>query len=224
MPFENRRAAGRELVPLLEKYRSESPIILALPRGGVPVGDEIARALRAQLDVLVVRKLGVPWEPELGFGAITEGDVAFVDNALCWQLGLDRKEVDQIIDQKRKEVEERVRRFRGGARPQSLRGRTVILVDDGIATGGTARAAISVVKAQRPKRVVLAVPVAAPDSARVLAEQVDDFVCIELPERLYAIGAWYSDFTQVSDDEAAAILETHRREETPWSSRTTSST
>jgi putative phosphoribosyl transferase len=212
MPFTDRRDAGKQLAARLTHYRDAAPIILALPRGGVPVAHEVARALRAPLDVLVVRKLGVPWQPELGFGAVTEGEIAYVDQNMCGLLGLGDEQIEEITKRKRKEVETRVRRFRGNIPPPTLRDRTVIIVDDGVATGGTARAAIQAVREQAPRRIIFAAPVAAAQAAIRLSALVDECVCVETPEDLWAIGAWYEDFEQVSDGEVAAILALARTE------------
>jgi putative phosphoribosyl transferase len=211
--FRNREEAGRKLAEALASYRTERPIILALPRGGVPVGYEIARALAAPLDVWVVRKVGVPFRPELGMGAVSEGGEVYLSRDIVDYAGLSEEELAQACERKLREVEERVRIFRGGGPAPALRDRTVIIVDDGIATGGTTRAAIRAVRAQQPSKVILAVPVASPDVVQALSQEVDRVVCLLTPEDLYAIGMWYDDFTQVSDEAVVALLQRARREQ-----------
>lgn len=209
--FRDREDAGRQLASELRGYAKDSPIVIALPRGGVPVGFEVARALGAPLDIWVVRKIGVPWHPELGVGAIAEGGQLFVARELINQIGLSGLELAQLTETKRREVEQRVRLFRGDRPRPSLRGRTVLLVDDGIATGGTVHAAIEAIRAEEPKHLVLAVPVAAPDSLSELGPLVDRVVCLLTPSDLHAIGLWYDDFTQVPDEEVLRLLERARR-------------
>lgn len=208
--FRNRLDAGRKLAAKLAAYAGEDPIILALPRGGVPVGYEVARALRAPLDVWVVRKVGVPWHPELGVGAVCEGGYLYLSREILTQVGLSEEELSRVIERERAEVEQRVRKFRGNRPPPQLRGRTVILVDDGIATGGTVRVALRALRAEEPDKLVLAVPVAAPDILDALAPEVDRIVSLLAPRDLYAIGLWYEDFQQVTDDEVVHLLERAR--------------
>ncbi|SRR5690606_22399664 len=210
--FRNREDAGRRLAAELRAYAAERPVVLALPRGGVPVGYEVARALAAELDVWIVRKLGVPWYPELGVGAVAEGGYIHLTDAVLRRIGLSEDQLARLIDTKQREVKERVRRFRGERPGPRLRDRTVILVDDGIATGGTVRAAIHSIRAQAPKRLVLAIPVAAPDTVAALSAEVDRVVCLLTPIDLSAIGLWYQDFRQLSDDEVVEILERARSE------------
>ncbi len=211
--FDDREDAGRRLAAQLSSYAAERPIILALPRGGVPVGYEIARALQAPLDVWVVRKVGVPWHPELGAGAVAEGGYVHLNHDVIEHIGLSEEELAEIVENKQREVKERVRVFRGDHPPPRLRDRTVILVDDGIATGGTVHAAIRSIRAQAPRAIVLAVPVATPEVVEALGHEVERVVCLHTPADLYAIGAWYVDFTQVSDDEVARLLDRARREQ-----------
>lgn len=204
--FHDRRDAGRCLAAELKSYADEHPIVLALPRGGVPVGAEVARALGAELDVWIVRKIGVPWHPELGVGAVAEGGYTHLNQDIIENIGLSQEALATAIATKRREVEERVTKFRAGRPAPRLRGRTVLLVDDGIATGGTVRAVIQSLREQAPKQLVLAVPVAPAATAQVLAPELDRLVCLRRPRDLYAIGLWYDDFTQVSDDEVIALL------------------
>jgi putative phosphoribosyl transferase len=181
--------------------------VLGLPRGGVPVAAEVARALDAALDIFVVRKLGTPMNPELGFGAVAEGDVVVVDELMCAELGIDHREVESIAARERAEVNERVARLRHGRPMIELAGRTVIIVDDGIATGGTVRAAIQGVRAHGAARVILAVPVASRETLESLRPGLDEAVALETPADLYAIGMWYDDFGPVDEAEVHRLLE-----------------
>lgn len=210
--FGDRDDAGRRLAAELRPYALEHPVVLALPRGGVTVGFHVARALAAELDVWVVRKLGVPWHPELGVGAVAEGGQTYFNDDILRDVGLSPDELAELVQTKQREVQERVRRFRGERPPPVLRDRTVIIVDDGIATGGTVHAAIRSVRAQRPKTLVLAVPVAAAETIATLSPEVDRVVCLLVPLDLTAIGLWYDDFRQVSDAEVEHLLERARQE------------
>jgi putative phosphoribosyl transferase len=211
--FRDREDAGRRLAAELRAYAAEHPIIIALPRGGVPVGYEVARALDAPLDVWVVRKIGVPWHPELGIGAVAEGGYVHITPEVLRHIELSDDELSLATESKRREVEERVRRFRGDHPRPVLHGRTVIVVDDGIATGGTVRAAIQSIRAENPSKIVLAVPVAAPDTLGALASEVDHVVCLLTPSNLHAIGLWYEDFSQVPDVEVVRLLDRARHDE-----------
>lgn len=208
--FQNRQEAGRKLAIALAAYAEERPIILALPRGGVPVAYEIARALQAPLDVWVVRKLGVPWDPELGVGAISENGHVHLSHEMLAHVGLSEDQLQQMIEQQRAVLEDRVRRFRGDRPPPQLRDRPVILVDDGIATGGTVRAAILSIRAEAPKSIVLAVPVASADTIEALAAEVNRVIALAAPSDLYAISPWYEDFQETSDDEVVGLLDRAR--------------
>jgi len=205
--FADRQTAGRELARALLHHAGTNAIVLGLPRGGVPVADEVARVLGGTLDVWVVRKLGAPGEPELGMGAIAEGPAVVIDRELVRALGVSRAELFEVAHRELDEIQRRIERFRGGRNPPELSGRTVILVDDGIATGGSTRAAIRAIKKRHPARLVLAVPVASPGIVKSLGREVDEIVCLYQPEPLYAIGLWYEDFRQVPDEEVARILE-----------------
>lgn len=206
MPFIDRADAGRLLGQHLDHLRSPDVVVVGLPRGGVPVAFEVAVALGAPLDVIVVRKLGVPFQPELGFGAIGEGGTRVLDVEVVRMAGVSSAMLAQVEDRERSVLEQRVRRFRGDRPPVPLAGRTVVIVDDGIATGSTARAACQVAHAQGAARVVLAVPVAPLDSLAALSHDADEVVCLESPEYFFAIGQFYDDFRQTSDDEVVALL------------------
>jgi putative phosphoribosyl transferase len=204
--FRDRREAGLALAARLEGLREEKPVVLALPRGGVPVAFEVARVLHAPLDVMVVRKLGVPFQPELGMGAVGEGGARVLDPDIVRVAQVTPDEIAAVEARERAELERRVRLYRGGRPMTSVKGRTVIVVDDGIATGGTARAALQIARSQGARRVVLAVPVAAPESVRELSDVADAVVAVETPSPFFAIGAWYERFTQTTDDEVQALL------------------
>lgn len=206
MRFTDRSDAGRQLAGRLTHLEGRNAIVLALPRGGVPVAFEIARTLRAPLDVLNVRKLGVPWHEELAMGAIATGGVRVVNEDVIRSLGLTEADLEEITTRQRAELDRRERLYRGGRPGPSLDGRTVILVDDGIATGATARAAINAIRSQQPARIVLAVPVVQASVAIELAREVDELVYEVAPESLYAIGVWYDDFRQLSDDDVRVTL------------------
>jgi putative phosphoribosyl transferase len=209
--FLDRQDAGRRLAEALRGYQAQHPIILALPRGGVVVGFEIARALDARLDVFVVRKIGAPQQPELGIGAVAEDGTLVADSHLIAVLGVSDNLLEKMAAQRLLEVEERVRKYRGDRPMISVAGETVILVDDGLATGNTAHAAIRALQEKRPGKLILAVPVGAPPTVSMLGEEVDELVCLEIPPELTAIGYWYFDFRQVSDEEVLELLERARQ-------------
>src|SRR3989440_556152 len=206
MPFRDRREAGRRLAERLSGLRATSPLILGLPRGGVPVAYEVAKALGAPLDVLVVRKLGVPFQPELGMGAVGEDGVRVLNPDVLRQAGVTESQLAAVEARERAEVEERAVRLRRGRPAIPLEGRTVVIVDEGLATGGTARAAVQVARARGADRVFLAVPVAPPETVAALRRDADDVVAVETPEPFFAIGGWYSDFSPTSDDEVVELL------------------
>jgi putative phosphoribosyl transferase len=204
--FTDRRAAGEELAAHLEHLRGEHPVVVGLPRGGVPVAFEVARALEAPLDVIVVRKLGVPYQPELGMGAIGESGVRVVNDDVVQLAQVRRHEIDAVEARERVELERRALRFRAGRPMLPLAGRTVIVVDDGLATGGTARAAVAVARAHGAGRVVLAVPVAPAPSLPMLQAEADEVVVLEAPHNLSAVGQSYVDFRQTTDEEVVDLL------------------
>jgi putative phosphoribosyl transferase len=209
LPFADRTAAGRALARALADRRLHAPdsvVVLGLPRGGVPVAAEVARALRAPLDVFVVRKLGTPGHPELAMGAIASGGVRVLNTELLRRLGVSDDEVDQVAADELVELQRRERAYRASRPAPELTGRTVVLVDDGLATGATMRAAVTAVRAAAPQRVVVAVPVGAPESCAELAAHADDVVCLHSPPSFGAVGAYYLDFTQTSDDEVRRLL------------------
>ncbi|MFP4636371.1 MAG: alpha/beta fold hydrolase [Nitriliruptoraceae bacterium] len=212
MPFADRREAGRRLAAEVEGLGLVDPVVLGLPRGGVPVAAEVARALDAPLDVLLVRKLGCPWQPELGIGAIGEDGIQVVNEDLRRQARVSEDELEAAAEREHAELERRLRTYRQGRPPVELSGRTVVIVDDGLATGFTARAGIEVVRRRGAAQVVLAVPVAPPDTVAELGERLDEVVCLETPAWFTAIGAFYRDFSQTSDEEVIDLLETGRRD------------
>jgi putative phosphoribosyl transferase len=208
--FRDRREAGRSLAVGLARYADRSPVVVGLARGGVPVAFEVARALGAPLDVLVVRKLGVPAQPELGMGAIAEGGARVLNPDIVREARVTEAEIAAVELRERIELERRARLYRGGAPPVDLRGRVVIVVDDGLATGGTARAAVVSVRRRGASVVVLAVPIGARATVDALGREVDDVVCVEVPRDLRAVGEWYADFSPTSDDEVLELLEPPR--------------
>jgi putative phosphoribosyl transferase len=207
MRFRNRTAAGRALARELERYAGrDDVVVLALPRGGVPVGYEVAKALGAPLDVFVVRKLGAPGHEELAVGAIASGGLIILDQNLVRRLGIPERALRRVIAEEARELERRERAYRGERERPTLEGKTVILVDDGLATGATMRAAALAVRKLKPARVVVAVPVAAAETCDEFRDDVDEIVCAVTPEPFYAVGVWYEDFSQTSDDEVRELL------------------
>ncbi|MFF9168548.1 MULTISPECIES: phosphoribosyltransferase [unclassified Streptomyces] len=210
MEFRDRTQAGRELAEQLrvrqDKGALPHPLVLALPRGGVPVAREVARALDAPLDVLVARKIGAPFQEELGVGALAGDDPPLFDEWALRRMGLSHDDLAATVERERAELRRREHLYRRGRPALDLAGHTVILVDDGLATGATARAAVRWARRQRPERVVLAVPVAAPESADLLSREADEVVCLHRPADFRAVGLWYEDFEQLSDDDVLDAL------------------
>jgi putative phosphoribosyl transferase len=206
-PYRNRIEAGRVLAQQLRRYANrDDVIVLALPRGGVPVAFEVARELHAPLDVFVVRKLGVPGHEELAMGAIASGGVLVIEPSVVEDLSIP---MEVVLDVAAREEQERLRRereYRGDRPAPDVRGRTVILVDDGLATGSTMRAAVAALKKLQPAKIVVAVPVAVRSTCEELAEEVDEVVCARTPEPFYAVGEWYAEFSQTTDEEVRELL------------------
>jgi predicted phosphoribosyltransferase len=205
--FRNRREAGRALAERLASYAKRPDVlVLALPRGGVPVAYEVARALDAPLDVFLVRKLGVPGHEEYALGAIASGGVRVMNEDLVRALRLPATAIDAMAAREQQELERRERLYRGDRPPPDVRGRTVLLVDDGLATGATMLAAVHALRKQGAARIVVAVPVASPDTCNALRLEVDDIVCAVTPEPFHAVGLWYEDFSQTTDEEVRDLL------------------
>jgi putative phosphoribosyl transferase len=207
--FADRRAAGRALSPRLQHLRVERPVVLALPRGGVPVGYEIAQSLGAPLDIVLVRKIGVPEQPELALGAVTDGAApqVLIDEELAAAFAVDPAYIAAETGVLLAEIERRRRVYRGGRPPVPIAGRTVIVVDDGIATGSTARAALRALRAAGAGRIVLAVPVAPHDTLEALRAEADEVVCLATPSPFFAVGAHYDEFAQLADADVEVLLE-----------------
>ncbi len=208
MSFGNRSDAGRQLAKALAGYKDQQPVILALPRGGVPVAAQVAAALNAPLDLILVRKIGVPFQPELAMGAVVDGRMPIVvrNEDVIRLAGIDESEFQAVCDNQLAEIERRRQRYLGNRKHVDVSGRTAIVIDDGIATGATTRAALRATRTRKPKRLVLAVPVAPTESLSELRHDADDVVCLEDHEFFGAIGVYYADFTQVPDEEVIEIL------------------
>jgi putative phosphoribosyl transferase len=205
--FRNREEAGQLLARALTEYAGrEDVVVLGLPRGGVPVAAEVARVLGAPLDVLVVRKLGAPGQEELAIGAIGEGGVRVLNERLVRDLGLSREAIDRIAGREERELERRVAAYRGGHEALEVEGKTVIVVDDGVATGATMRAGLQTLRALGAARIIAAAPVGAADSVALLQEDADDVVVLEAPAWFSAVGQWYEDFGQTSDEKVRDLL------------------
>jgi putative phosphoribosyl transferase len=204
--LKDRQDAGRRLAERLLKFRSQSPVTLAIPRGGVVVAAEIARRLDTPLDILVVRKIGAPANPEYGLGAVAEGGVRLLDEPRIHEAGYSDARLEPVIKEELEEVERRVRRYREGRPRIELAHRTVILVDDGVATGGTVRAAIRALRALNVSRIVLALGVCPPETYALLRREVDDLVVLAVPEVFFAVGEWYQRFEPVEDEEVCQLL------------------
>ncbi len=209
MPFKNRVEAGKKLAAALAHYKNEQPIILALPRGGVPVAAEVAAVLKAPLDLVLVRKIGVPWHSELAMGAVVDGDAPLVvrNEDVIGMTHTAEAEFKAVCDRELAEIERRRQLYLGGRERIDIKGRTAIVIDDGIATGATTRAALRATRVRGPKKLVLAVPVAPTESLPEMRQEADDVVCLEDHAFFGAIGLYYSDFSQISDDEVIAMMQ-----------------
>jgi predicted phosphoribosyltransferase len=207
MRFIDRFDGGRALASLLMAYADQpNVIVLALPRGGVPVGYEVARELHAPLDAFLVRKLGVPGHEELAMGAIASGGVRVLNSDVVEGLGIQPSVIDRVVAQERKELDRRGLEYRGGRPAPDVQGRTVILVDDGLATGASMRAALVALRAERPAKLIAAVPVAPPSSCQELRAVADEVICVATPEPFYGVGMWYADFAPTTDEEVRELL------------------
>ncbi|MEX0853674.1 MAG: phosphoribosyltransferase family protein [Bauldia sp.] len=208
MPFANRAEAGKRLAEALAHYRDQQPVVLALPRGGLPVAAEIATALAAPLDLVIVRKVGVPHQPELAMGAVVDGGQPIVvrNEDVIGAAAISPAEFDAVCQKELEEIERRRRRYLGGRPPIVVTGKTAIVVDDGIATGATTRAALRAIRMRQPAKLVLAVPVAPSETVPEMRVEADEVVCLEMHDYFGAISLYYADFRQVGDDEVIAIL------------------
>jgi putative phosphoribosyl transferase len=204
--FADRHQAGQALAERFPPHELPDPLVLALPRGGVPVAVAVAERLGAELDVIVARKIGVPWRPELGVGAVVDGGDPVFDLDLLRQVGLAPEDLAPVVARERAEAHRRVARYRGERPAPVVAGRSVVVVDDGLATGVTARAALAAVRARGPAHLVFAAPVCAAQPAAALESEVDRVLCAHCLETFIAVGRWYDDFSQVSDDEVVALL------------------
>ena len=207
-PFKDRFDAGRRLARLLGKYANrDDVVVLALPRGGVPVAFEVARALNAPLDLFLVRKLGLPGHEELAMGAIASGGVRVLNESVVEMFRVPPQAIERVAEREMRELQRRERAYREGRPPVPVEGKIAILVDDGLATGSTMRAAAQALKMLRPKKIVVAVPVAAPETCDEFRDEVDEVVCAIAPEPFHAVGIWYEDFSQTTDDEVRELLD-----------------
>jgi len=218
--FKNRSNAGRALADKLEHYSQHyadrtNVTVLALPRGGVPVGYEVATKLKAPLDIFLVRKLGVPGHEEFAMGAIASGGLWFVNDEVVRQIGISRREIHQVVEREERELERRSHIYGDEFAKADVRGQIVILVDDGLATGSTMRAAVAAIKQKHPEKIVIGVPVAALSTCDELEREVDELVYLQTPPNFFAVGEWYEDFSQTSDDEVRELLERARAQFEP---------
>jgi len=212
LPFENRVQAGRRLGAALESYSGSSDVtVLALARGGLPVGEQVAEIIKAPLDVFVVRKLGVPGQEELAMGAIASGGIRFLNDRIIGAINISAEEIEEAVQRETEELKRREQAYRDGRRPEPLADRTVILVDDGLATGASMLAAVKAVRERNPASVVVAVPVAAPAVLSRIGGAADRVICLETPTPFEAVGTWYLDFPQTTDQEVREILRRSRQ-------------
>lgn len=210
--FLDRRDAGRQLAQQLDRFSGPNTVVLALPRGGVPVGYEVATRIGVPLDLLVVRKLGVPGHEELAMGAIASGGIQVIDQRIVSGLGISRAAFDSVVKAERAELERRESAFRRGRPAVDVRGKTIILVDDGLATGASMTAAVEGLRSRDPASIIVAVPIAPPDTCETLGERADEMLCLVTPDPMYAVGYWYEDFTQTTDAEVRELLDAAARQ------------
>src|SRR6267378_4882466 len=211
--FRDRSEAGRLLAEKLARYSNRPDLlVLGLPRGGVPVAYEVARSLNAPLDVFLVRKLGVPGHEEFAMGAIATGDVRVLNPQAVRALSIPDYVIDSVVAREQQELERRERLYRGNRPAPDVRGKTIVLVDDGLATGASMQAAVQALREKQARRIVVAVPIAAPETCEQLKEQVDDIICAVTPDPFYAVGLWYRDFSQTTDEEVRKLLERAREQ------------
>lgn len=217
MVFQNRRTAGQKLAERLVNYEGRADVVvLGLARGGLPVADEVARKLKVPLDVFLVRKLGVPGREELALGAIASGGVRVMNQDIVTSLRVSQRQIEDVAEREKSELERREKKYRGDRDRIELAGKVVILVDDGLATGASMRAAVDAVKSHHPEKVIIAVPTAPPDTCSALKRRVDEMICLETPSPFYGVGAWYESFPQVNDKEVTQILEGFPLEREDW--------
>lgn len=208
LPFDDRKKAGAALAAALSRFRDQHDVlVLALPRGGVPVACEVAAALGAPLDVMIVRKLGVPWQEELAMGAVASGGARLLNASIVAEAGISARQIEQAAQAQALEIERREKAYRGSRPQPEVKGKRIILVDDGVATGATMRVAIRALRERGASSIVVAVPVAPADTVDILGAEADEVVCLATPEPFCAVGAWYSDFRQVSDAEVRRLLD-----------------
>jgi putative phosphoribosyl transferase len=207
VPFKNRTEAGRLLAQHLQQHANKpNVVVLALPRGGVPVGYEVAKALNAPLDIFMVRKLGLPNNEELALGAVATGGVRVLNPSIVRAFSIDEKTLDRITQNELRRLERQERFFRGDRPFSEIQGREVILVDDGLATGATMKAMVGALRKHQPAKIIVAVPIGAPETCKEFESEVDEIVCAETPTPFFAVGMWYRDFTQTSDEEVRDLL------------------
>lgn len=204
--FQDRGDAGKQLAKQLLKFAAQEPIVIALPRGGVPIGHNIAQLLHSQLNVLIVRKIGLPKRPEFGIGAIAEKDTHFFDEKTLAELGLSVSDLQEVVNEKKKELRERTDLYRKIMKFPDIKNKVVILVDDGLATGVSAKTAIKAVKKLKPSKIIFASPICALDSEQEIKNLVDEVLCLATPSRFASVGEWYQHFDQVTDEEVLNIL------------------
>lgn len=209
--FRNREEAAKRLAKELLEYRGKNPVVLAIPRGGIIIAYEVAKALNAPLDLIIPRKIGAPGNPELAIGAVTEDGTTILNQRLVAELGISKDYIELEKEDQIQEIKRRIKVYRGDAPPQSLEGKTVIVVDDGIATGATMKAAIHSIRKQSPSTIVVATPVGPPDTIEELRREVNELVCLVVFEPFFAIGQFYEDFSQVSDEEVIRLLKLSRK-------------